>query len=118
MAGKKAVEHRNVSPLLQYLRNFLLGRKHIRNHRFPDQVSPRTQPQPQLPDGPSHKLAGNYYYKRDPRREVPRSTVLFDSQDTKRIESEEEVTCPEEVEEDECTCPKDIPKPGNVWKWD
>ncbi|XP_037926787.1 uncharacterized protein LOC119661495 [Hermetia illucens] len=41
--------HRDISPFLQRFRNFLAGRELIKRHRFEDTVSPRTQPDPNLP---------------------------------------------------------------------
>lgn len=63
-------DFRDISPILQKLRDFMLGRHHTIALRFPAQVASRSPPLPNLPEGPSHRLFANYYYARDGRREV------------------------------------------------
>jgi len=46
--------------------------------RFADQVATRSPPEANLPEGPSHKVAFNYYHTRDARREVQRPKTLAD----------------------------------------
>lgn len=67
---------RDISPGLQVLRNFLLGRQHKMALRFEKDLAPRTADPPNLPEGPAHILSANYYYARDARREVHPPKVL------------------------------------------
>merc|ERR1711953_1029698 len=59
-------------------REFLMGRKHTNNLRFQEALSERPGPQANLPEGPSHKVAFNYYHTRDGRREVAPPVVIME----------------------------------------
>ncbi|XP_037042141.1 NADH dehydrogenase [ubiquinone] 1 alpha subcomplex subunit 7-like [Bradysia coprophila] len=96
------VAKRDIGPLLQKFRAFLLGRQHINNLRFEDGLADRTTPPPELPDGPAHKLSANYYVNRDGRREVAPPQVL--ATQNALIGSGESVSKP--------------PVPGAVFRWD
>ncbi|CAH2982146.1 unnamed protein product [Chilo suppressalis] len=56
---------RDVSILLQEIRNFLLGRKHTLHPRFPLKVSPRSIPPADIPRAPEYKYSNQYYYERN-----------------------------------------------------
>ncbi|XP_054285383.1 uncharacterized protein LOC129001960 [Macrosteles quadrilineatus] len=74
--------------ILQRCRAFLLGREHRSALRWAKDLAPKTQPQPDLPLGPSSKIRFNYYCDRDPRGEVMRPRVLYEAEVRKRMLSE------------------------------
>uniref|UniRef100_A0A0K8TTG3 NADH dehydrogenase [ubiquinone] 1 alpha subcomplex subunit 7 n=1 Tax=Tabanus bromius TaxID=304241 RepID=A0A0K8TTG3_TABBR len=95
---------RDIGPLLQRMRAFLLGREHTVALRFEDGLADRTQPPPDLPGGPSHKLSANYYADRDARGEV---FPPLDVGTQTLLPPEKGVA----------TIPK-LPTPGKVHRWD
>ena len=76
-AGKVAV--RDISPMLQAFRRFLLGRDPVNPLRFEQGVASRNGPDANLKPGPAHKVAANYYFSRDARREVQFPTPLAEN---------------------------------------
>ncbi|KAL9951818.1 hypothetical protein ACROYT_G044550 [Oculina patagonica] len=73
----------------QAIRNFLIGKTLKISSRYPYDQAPRTQPYPNLPDGPAHKLGNNYYCDRDVRRASMPPVILYGQQ--KMLSGEEEV---------------------------
>ena len=69
------------SGFIRWLRSYLSGRDleyHAHQREIKSQSS-RSVPAPYLPSGSAHKLADNYYYTRDVRREVGPPTVISTS---------------------------------------
>ncbi|XP_053617311.1 NADH dehydrogenase [ubiquinone] 1 alpha subcomplex subunit 7-like [Plodia interpunctella] len=107
MSQKAIPPLRDISPILQAVRNFLLGRKHTNALRFEPLLADRTQPPPQIPDGVSHKHAHNYYYTRDARREVAPPVDVS----KKLLEASSDKGAPK-------TTATVVPTPGRVYQWD
>lgn len=62
---------RDVHPILQIVRSFLLGRTYKTNLRFEPEMAPRPGPPPILPEPSYLKISANKYHSRDVRRLVP-----------------------------------------------
>ncbi|XP_002732511.1 NADH dehydrogenase [ubiquinone] 1 alpha subcomplex subunit 7-like [Saccoglossus kowalevskii] len=64
---------------VKWLRNFFAGRDYQGNLplRYARDQAPRTIPPANLPDGPSHAVASNYYFSRDARRLNSPPDVLY-----------------------------------------
>ncbi|XP_046682782.1 NADH dehydrogenase [ubiquinone] 1 alpha subcomplex subunit 7-like [Homalodisca vitripennis] len=101
------VEPRQVSPVIAAIRNFFLGRKHDTPLRYADYYAARTQPPPDLPEGPHHRFSANYYYSHDARREVSPPAVLASYQ--------KQIAAPESKDVAASGGPK---TPGKVYHWD
>ncbi|XP_074599973.1 NADH dehydrogenase [ubiquinone] 1 alpha subcomplex subunit 7-like [Brevipalpus obovatus] len=67
---------RDVSPFLVLFRNILFGRKWVQQLRWQDDLSSKDQPQPELPDGPAHRLSKNFYHLRDNRRKYQPDIII------------------------------------------
>ncbi|KAH8360602.1 NADH dehydrogenase [ubiquinone] 1 alpha subcomplex subunit 7 [Drosophila serrata] len=120
------IQHRDVAGLLSRVRNFFLGRKHKTALRFADTVSPRTQPAPDIPRGPSQGLFANYYYMRDPRGQLKPVVDLMQEKKPdpdakeKAAEAAEDAKpdCDQEDQEGADGKGKKLPTPGKVHSWE
>ncbi|KYQ57287.1 NADH dehydrogenase [ubiquinone] 1 alpha subcomplex subunit 7 [Trachymyrmex zeteki] len=86
-----------------HLKFYFLQRKIILPHRYADDQAKRTQPPPNIPDGPNQKTSQIYYYTRDARREV-KPPMLIDR--TKQIDTEKE-----------SVAEKKFLTPGKAYNW-
>ncbi|GJQ69685.1 hypothetical protein Trydic_g22258 [Trypoxylus dichotomus] len=98
-------DFRDISPLLQRFRDFLLGRQYTKALRFSPEVATRSPPLPNLPEGPSHRLFNNYYCNRDGRREVAPPEII-----TKQTQIQATTSG--------TVGSKKAPTPGSVYSWD
>ncbi|KAL7745651.1 hypothetical protein ACLKA6_009864 [Drosophila palustris] len=103
-----AAARRDIAPFLQRVRAFLLGREHTVALRFEDGLADRTQPPPEIPDGPSHVYSANYYCSRDARRGVNPPIDLV--QQHKLLGAESEAAASKAGSK--------LPTPGKVYGWD
>lgn len=76
---------RDIGPFLRRLRDIFLSRKNVNTLRWKPDMSARTQPPPNLPQGPHSKLSGNYYYTRDPRREIKPPLLIANAEEPKAV---------------------------------
>ncbi|XP_028173170.1 basic proline-rich protein-like [Ostrinia furnacalis] len=101
-------DYRDVSVLLQAIRNFLLGRKHTLHPRFPWKVAARSIPPPDIPRGPEYKYSNQYYHQRNPFESVKPPVVapvgLGGSKQGKMKAESVPIS--------------GLPTPGATWWWD
>ncbi|KAK2713666.1 NADH dehydrogenase [ubiquinone] 1 alpha subcomplex subunit 7-like [Artemia franciscana] len=108
------VTPRDVSPLIQKFRNFLLGRELVSTLRFEGKnIAARTQPPPSIPGGPNHKISHNYYYARDCRGEMAQPQLISGGQNSGLLTSEVS-----ESSEKALVSTKKPKTPGKVNLWD
>lgn len=130
------MSRRDVNPIFQLIRSFLLGRDHTLALRYEEDMSCRTQSPPCIPDGPHHKCSKNYYWTRNARSSVaPPENLVIPEPD--KLESIAEPAKDQKDEDKkkskkkgkECACPQVTKRggrdkktkfrgPGKVFGWD
>ncbi|XP_070564251.1 NADH dehydrogenase [ubiquinone] 1 alpha subcomplex subunit 7-like [Ptychodera flava] len=96
---------------IQWLRNILSGRNYQSKLqlRYAREQSPRTIPEPNLPDGPSHRLSDNYYLSRDGRRLAAKPEIVYSQ--VKRLPAQAASSTSSVLAE------KPPPRPGTEYQW-
>ncbi|KAH8322123.1 uncharacterized protein ND-B14.5AL [Drosophila kikkawai] len=119
------IQHRDVAGFLSRVRDFFLGRTHNTAHRFADTISPRTQPAPDIPRGPSQSLFANYYYMRDPRGQLKPLVDLMQEQKPEPVKekateaaNDAELDSDQEDQGKSNDKAKKLPTPGRVHSWE
>ncbi|KAH8260895.1 hypothetical protein KR044_000198 [Drosophila immigrans] len=136
-------KHRDVSPFLQLLRDFLLGRKHVTSHRHAETLSPRSLPPHKPLEQSQTRLSGAPYYSRDARCQVKPPIDLVEQKKredavkaaAKAAEAAKAVAAAAEAgaapkaeakpaadskdcKQDQTEKEKSLPTPGQMHKWD
>lgn len=101
-------KHRDISPFLQMVRDFLLGRKHLTAHRFADTMSARSVKNAGMPETTS-RVSANQYYTRDARCKVKPPVDLVEAK--KLEEAAIAAAAAKAAEEAAKPAPKDGAKP-------
>ncbi|XP_034475904.1 uncharacterized protein LOC117782917 [Drosophila innubila] len=104
-------KHRDISPFLQFLRDFLLGRKHVTSHRYADTLSPRSLPAPTPPESSMNRISGNAYYLRDARSQVKPPIDLVEEKKRQLAAIAAEAAKAAAAAEDTKKAPKDASAP-------
>lgn len=105
---------RDVPRVLRFLRQILLGRPHNSPLRFTGDISKRTQPQPNLPLGPSSKVNDNYYCDRDARGYVDYPIEVYGPE----VEKQKLLSANDPWKRCEVPKQKGAISPGKVHNWD
>lgn len=101
-------KHRDISPFLQLIRDFLLGRKYLTSHRYADTMSARTVKGGGMPET-TDRLSANQYFTRDARCKVKPPIDLVEA---KKLEEAAIAAAAAKAAEAAANPPKDGGKPG------
>lgn len=101
---------REVYPLLEKFRNWLIGRPYKSHLRWADEMSPRPGPPPVLPESSFVTISANQYHKRDFRRKVAPPVVVDAGQKLIAAEAKDDSLPP-------APTVSGIPVPGRPYEW-